>query len=67
MPGLDELDQALKGIAKALQQMVGRRMVLAQLRQDLARLAVGVDFPGDAVELRLVLVQVRIADLQQPG
>ena len=47
--------------------MIGRGMVPAQVRQDLARPAVRVDFLGNPVKLLLVLVQVRLADLEQYG
>ena len=35
---LDELDQALKRVAKTLQKVIGRGMVAVQFRQHLARL-----------------------------
>ena len=64
---LDELDQTLERVAKTLQQMIRRRMVSIQFFQHFARLPVGVDFPGNTLELRLVFTQIRIPDLQQPG
>ena len=62
---LDELPQAAQSVAEGLQQLVGGRMVLAQIGQHGLRTAVGINLGGDFLELLLVAPQVGIADLEQ--
>ena len=63
----DELDQTIEGVAKALEKLAGSRMLGGKLRQHLARLLAGIDELGNPVELRLILMEVREGDLEQPG
>ena len=62
---LDELPQAAQSIAEGLQQLVGGRVVLAEIGQHGFRAAMWIDLGGDLFELLLVAPQVRIADLEQ--
>ncbi len=57
--------QAAQHVAKRLQQIAGRGMVLRRFIQNLLRSALGIDLGGHLLELGLILAQVLRADFEQ--
>ena len=58
-------DQAVEGVAETLQQLIGLGVVLFKRSQHLLRRLRRIDQCRHPLQLRLVLVQVVVADLQQ--